>query len=302
MDAAATTREPAGVSPGAPQAPSRRGWLIVTLAALVVGAGLRVGEYARQRSYWHDEAALVLNVFEKPARELVGRLDSAQAAPPLFLLSQRGVYLTLGRSEFAMRLVPLLLALASLALFAALAWRVLPPDGAALAAIMFSLSDRLIWHGTEAKQYSGDVFVALVLLLCAVPRRDAVRSATSRLLRAAILAGVAVWFSHPVAFVFGGISLALLRPALREKRGALVFAACNALFAASFVALYVLSIRKQQVRQLYEYWGDRFVDFTEPLQLPGWLIVQTTQLFNYPYEMAGAVLLVIAVLGAWAWV
>src|SRR5687767_12304993 len=181
MDAAATTREPAGVSPGAPQAPSRRGWLIVTLAALVVGAGLRVGEYARQRSYWHDEAALVLNVFEKPARELVGRLDSAQAAPPLFLLSQRGVYLTLGRSEFAMRLVPLLLALASLALFAALAWRVLPPDGAALAAIMFSLSDRLIWHGTEAKQYSGDVFVALVLLLCAVPRRDAGEARCARL-------------------------------------------------------------------------------------------------------------------------
>src|SRR5687768_18032724 len=56
---------------------SRRRWLIVLLLALLVGAGLRVGQYLAQRSYWHDEASLVLNVFDKPARELLGPLDSA---------------------------------------------------------------------------------------------------------------------------------------------------------------------------------------------------------------------------------
>jgi hypothetical protein len=298
---------PRAVEPGRRgRTTAERRWLLVLIIALLLGAGLRIGQYLAQRSYWHDEASLVLNIFEKPAAELLGRLDSAQAAPPLFLLIQRGIYVTLGPSELALRLVPLVLGVASLGLFGMLTWRVLPADGAALAAIMFALSDRLIWHATEAKQYSGDVFVALLLLLCVVPPRhrdngDREISAARRLLRAALLASAAVWFSHPVAFMFGGISLALLPGALRERRIG-TYVAGNLLFAMSFAGLYLLSIRRQQVALLYDYWGDRFVNLSRPLKLPAWLLEQTSQLFNYPYETAGAVLLVLGVLGAWAWV
>ena len=55
------------------------------LVAVVLGIGLRLRQYLAQQPYWHDEAMLVLNIFDKDASGLLGPLDSAQAAPPGFM-------------------------------------------------------------------------------------------------------------------------------------------------------------------------------------------------------------------------
>ena len=266
--------------------------------AVIAGIVLRLVQYLWRQSYWHDEAYLVLNVTSLTYRQLVGPLPHAQSAPPGFLLAQKALFDMFGSSELVLRLLPLLLGCAAVVLMAILARRVLEPVGALTAVALFVLSDRLIAHAVEAKQYSGDVFLALVLLLVATSES---RTATRRLLIASLIAAAALWFSHPIIFVFGGIGLALLPAFLREARGrgALTFALCCLPAVLSFVALYVLSIRHQEVGDLYAYWADRFPDWQRPWMLPLWLIRMLIGLCRYPYEFGGEAVFALALAGAW---
>src|SRR3954468_4609931 len=120
------------------------------------GIGLRLVPWARNPPVWQDEAALVLNVIHLDFADYFGPLIHHQAAPPLFLVMERLALLTLGDSEAALRLPVLLLGCVSLVLFASLARRVLDPVPAAVAAGLFAVSDRLIWHAGEVNAYGAD--------------------------------------------------------------------------------------------------------------------------------------------------
>jgi len=288
---------------------ARRAVTLLLAAAILLGVGLRLKHYFARHAYWHDEASLVLNIFEKNAKQLLGPLDLAQAAAPGFLLLERGVYVLLGRSELAMRLPPLLASLAGIAIFSWLAWRLLASGNerggsriALLVIVLWSCAERLIWHAAEAKQYSIDVLVALTLLAVAL-RED--RNETARLVTCAAIAAVAVWFSHATAFVFGGVSLALLPAMIRSQRGRgmVTWMAANALFGVSFLALYFASVRNQQVNALYEYWAAGFVDFSKPWIIPVWMFRGMMGIANYALDLGGPVLLPLAALGAYVlWV
>src|SRR3712207_5144043 len=91
-----------------------RGYRAALLALVLSGIGFRAAQYLSQRSFWEDESFIVLNLRDKTAAELLGRLDHDQAAPPLFLLIQRGVVVTLGPTEFGLRLLPLAAGIGSL--------------------------------------------------------------------------------------------------------------------------------------------------------------------------------------------
>src|ERR1700736_2625255 len=84
-------------------------WLVV-----LAGTGCRVAQFLANPSYWHDEALVVLNVMHKTAPQLLGRLDYAQAAPPLFLIAERGMLLAFGPNEYALRSISLACGVVSL--------------------------------------------------------------------------------------------------------------------------------------------------------------------------------------------
>src|SRR5581483_9607551 len=244
MTAPAPAPAPGGTDVTAPAESAdreRRICLRIVIAMVLIGCLFRVAQYAARISYWHDEAALVMNIMDDTPRQLMGRLDWGQASPPLFLWIEKGLYDALGASEYALRLVPLTASLAGLVLFALLAWRVLPPIGAAAVAL-FAMADKLIWHASEVKQYSGDAFAAVLLIYLAIgARRPA--SIALRFLVISLVAAVLAWFSHPAAIVFGAVSLALL-PGI-ARRGAKAMATWligNLLVVVSFAALYQLSI------------------------------------------------------------
>src|SRR5258707_969156 len=149
-------------------------------------------------------------------RELLQPLDFAQAAPPLFLWVERGMYRFFGAGEYSLRAFPLMLGLAALPLFGWLAWRLLTPGGAFLAPALFSLSYRAVDLCGDVKQYSADVFVAVALLSAALgsppdspPRRMGLLCA---------VAAVGTWLSFPAVFVFGALSLVLLPGCIRAGR------------------------------------------------------------------------------------
>lgn len=197
----------------------RIAWRNALIAVVVAGCVFRLAQYLADRSYWPDEALLTLNIMNRPARELAGLLDYKQAAPPLFLWVERGLFVAFGGSEYVMRAVPLAASIATLILFALLARRLLSPAAAGVAVALLAWSDRLIWHASEVKQYSGDVLCATLLFYLAFGMRRPI----SDIVRFAVIslgAAVLIWFSHPAAIIFGAVSLTMFFRVLRSDDGA----------------------------------------------------------------------------------
>ena len=77
----------------------------VMLAALVLlGAVLRIYQYAADRSLWLDEAALAHNIIQRGFGQLVAPLDYAQIAPLGFLWLEKCAVVLFGSSEYAFEL------------------------------------------------------------------------------------------------------------------------------------------------------------------------------------------------------
>lgn len=289
--------------------------------SLALGAMARIYQYLLGPSYWGDEAAIIRNVFTRSWRQLLQPLDYAQAAPPLFLLLHRVVYLVLGPSELAMRLPSLLMGLAAMIILAILAWRYLPPTCALLAVSFFAFLDVVIFqHSFEVKQYSADMLMSVLLLLAAVPPvrwPGAISGAASaaptgmtparRLLPTAFLAALALGFSFPTLFVFPAISLAagahLLGGCARSggrpgRRVLAVYMAANLLFLASFAAMYALVLRQPTNERLMEFWrtNNGFPDCAGLHAFGIWAWHTFIQWISYPLKSWALGIVVLALL------
>jgi hypothetical protein len=211
------------------------------LALVLAGIGLRLGEYALNRSLWLDEAFLALNIKERGFDELFGALDFNQAAPAGYLLLAKSATLLFGDSEYALRSVALIASVASVPLFWMSARRIIAPWAAVLAIGLFALGGGLLLHAAEVKPYSSDVLVAVLLLLLALTRWPSGPLSLWRSIAAGLLAASLVWISYPAAFVVAGLGTILfvetiLRHDRQTARNLVVMAA---LAAGSFAVLSV---------------------------------------------------------------
>jgi hypothetical protein len=230
-------------------------WLLLGLGAL-----LRLRAYLFDRSLWLDEAALALNITGRPFGRLLQPLDFDQVAPLGFLFVERGAVTLFGRSEYALRLFPLLCGIASLFLFWKLAERVLSAGAAAVAVGLFAVADRLIYYSSETKPYSTDVAIGLLVWwVVAQGEGPAGAARPHRWWVTAVVGAIAIWFSHPVVFILAGIGLHWGWVQVKEKEwGAFgASAVTGATWLASFAGAYVVSLRSaSQSPQLQEFWGE----------------------------------------------
>jgi 4-amino-4-deoxy-L-arabinose transferase-like glycosyltransferase len=264
--------------------------------ALTIGVLCRVIQYAADQSYWHDEAAVVLNVRSHTALQLFGPLDFVQAAPPLFLVAERGMFLLFGPSEWSMRLLPLLIGIGTLFLFASLARRLLSAPWAVVAVAGFAMGDRLIWHSCESKPYIVDLFVSLVLAQLAIGPGEA-RLAGQRMLRVAVAATVAMWCSYTAALAFAGVSLALLPAVVAERAGWRRYIVANLLPGAAFLVVLFTSIHAQRSDDLQNYWIEDFLPVAHPFGCAAWLGHHLFSLFNYATPLASPAVTIGAIAG-----
>ena len=271
-------------------------WIIAGFVTL--GAVGRLKQYIARPSYWNDEAAVVANVMSRDWRHLLDRLDYAQAAPPLFLWIERGLYQCFGSSEYSLRLFPLSCSLLALFLYAKLAWRTLPPTSACWAVGWFSLFQKILHHGIDVKQYPSDICVAVALLLIAFGGEEN-NSAGRRMLLLSMAAAFALWLSFPVVFLFGALSLVLLPECFRSgKKGMTVWLAGGALVLVSFIGLSRAALSHGGDPSLVEFWHASFPDFHRPATIPLWLGHEVYNLFAYPFDSFGGFTTALAILGS----
>lgn len=208
---------------------------------VVAGGVLRLSQYLANTSLSLDESLLALNLRHKSFSQLFDQLDFNQAAPPGFLVVQKAAVALLGDGEYALRAFPLVASLASIVLFPLLARMILDETMTVVATALFAVAGAVVDYAATGKQYGVDVFAVVLLSwlgLRAVQRR---RSADVALVTVAGF--LAVWISHPAAFVVFAVGVTLIAQALasREPRRVVVTAAICLAWFGSFGAAYALS-------------------------------------------------------------
>jgi hypothetical protein len=261
------------------------------VVCVAIGVGLRGHAYLRNPSLWIDEAMLALNVVHRTTPELLQPLDLNQGAPVGYLFLSKLTVKLLGTGELALRLPSFVAGVAGLFLFVALAYRALPLAAARLAVVLFALSPFLIGYSAEFKQYELDATIAVALVTVGLPvwRNEA---GQGRAVGLALAGAASVWFSHPAAFVLGGVGLAILADAAaRRDRAALAArTAVVACWAASFAACYWFVLRKLGLNPyLLDYWSGKFLPL--PPTRPGdfaWVVHHILEFFERPGGFAAA--------------
>jgi Dolichyl-phosphate-mannose-protein mannosyltransferase len=259
-------------------------WYVhLALGLVVVGVIGRLVRYFLQFPIWGDEAFVAINFLHRDFAGMLHGLEYFQIAPVLFLWGELAVTKLLGPSELALRLLPSLASLASLALFWRLAWSTVPPLAALFAVGLLAVARWPVTMGAFVKPYSCDLLMALVLL---VPASEWLRRPQQlRWLVVLVLATpIALSASYPTLFVAGGVGLALLPTAWGSRwAGRGLFIAYNAFVAVALILnWYAAANQQHDAAWLQQYWGDAFPPWSL-WPLVEWLVlIHVGQLMAYP--------------------
>ena len=275
-------------------------WFV--LLAVLFGLVCRLSQYAANTSIWHDEAYVALSILHKSFAGLLGPLDWNEASPPGFLVVEKLVAAFLGRSEYALRLVPLVAGLAGIICFVGLARRVCGAGVAPFfAVLMMAASAKLIVQSNEVKHFTMDLLLAVLLGWLAI-RIWHLRSPGRALLAWGALGAAGLWLSYASLFVFAGTSLALAPRVIRAWHWP-VWATYLAANLAVLISLVLLlgPIRAQLSEEMLGFWAKSFPDTSSLAALVYWLGRSHLGLFNYFWRPFGGVLIPLALLGGVRW-
>ena len=256
---------------------------------LYLGLAGRAIRYALKFPLWEDECFLCVNFIDRSFAELLLPLTYHQVAPPLFLWLERAAVLLLGYSEWSLRLLPFVASIAALFLFRYLARQLLSPLGQLVGFGMFAIAYPGIRYAAEAKQYSTDLFAALLMMsLCVAWFRT---RQIGWLIGLAVLVAPLLWLSYPAAFVAGGASLAIGWTLVAQGLGkvpvrdGLAWLGMNFGILIGFGTLMGV-IRRQSAAELgfmTDYWQNTFPPLAEPLKLLVWFIqAHTSEMMAWP--------------------
>ena len=292
----------------------------LALALVLLGVAWRTVRYLLRFPFWGDEAMLAVNFALLDYGQLAQRLENCQIAPLLFLWAERAAFDWLGPSELSLRLLPYLAGVASLGLFWRLARLALPPLGEMLAVGFLAVAIWPVSMSTQAKPYSLDLLVPLLLLVPAAEwMTDPGRTRWLAVL--SLIAMPAMLTSYPAVFVAGSVCLALAPLAWRQ--GA-VARAWLAAYAVAMLAGFAIgmAVGKNHLATptggvtteagMSSFWESGFPPGS-PLAAAWWFVLTTAgQVCPYPVGaphggsaltfalcLVGGVVLVQS--GRWAW-
>ena len=237
--------------------------LLIPLASAatiaVVGVGVDVYQWAGPPPFWLDEETIVLNIRDRGFLELAGPLWFGQSAPLGWLALQRVVLLTLGPTELALRLVPLLFGIATVAAAVWIGSRWMGRLGAAVLVLLCWGGALIMHYRFEVKHYTADAFWGLLLPPLAMWALEG-RTARDRTRRIVVWWGVAAvgqFFANGALLVTPACALFLCLMSWRREglTAALKVVNSSAVWLAAFGAHYVLSVRYTHGSSyLRKYW------------------------------------------------
>ncbi|HEX8428065.1 glycosyltransferase family 39 protein [Hymenobacter sp.] len=178
----------------------------IVIGLVLIGVFLRLFHYYDNRSFWIDELYLNGNLIRLGFLELVtSPMDYEQKAPLGYLWAVKFAVILFGEGERALRLFSLLCGLGSLLIFVPVAKYFLKPWAALVAIGILAMGEPFIYHSTEAKQYSAELFAAVLALHLFIKFQHSFK--ISSLLLWGVSGGILVWFSYSSIFILAGIAI-----------------------------------------------------------------------------------------------
>jgi hypothetical protein len=129
--------------------------------------------------------------------------------------------------------------------------------------VLFALSPEVIFHTVEVKQYSGDVFAALVAAWLGLRLWERTPSLPESI-GYGLLGAALLWTSHAATFALGGVAICLLIGAAVRRDGPRLLRLSPALglWFVTVLGLYLLALRNLTHHSfLVGYWQTSFPPF-----------------------------------------
>lgn len=240
----------------------------ILLALLIITLAAQIRTYdLGGRSLWLDEASVANWASQSSLKEV---LASMGPAPPFFIIALHYIVKFFPNNEFTLRLLPCLFGIGSLALIYLVARRI-NDKAALLTLILFSFSYPLVYYSKELKQYSGDVFFALLLVF--LTERIVTKNTLRNWVLWVVFSSLALGFSHTAAFVIPGLSLVLLLQSIGSRRRNILpkWLLSNAVVGFVFILIFYFVTRGQIQDWLVAYWRGFYPDTTSSKNLLLWL-------------------------------
>lgn len=229
---------------------------------IVLGVFLRLRQYFANRSLWVDEASLALNIINRTFNDLMLPLDYDQAAPLGFLVIQKFFVSILGSQEYILRLFPLISGIVSTYLIYRIASEYFGKFGV-FAALLFAISEWMIYYSSELKQYSSDVMIALSLIYFSLSYlKSEIQKKEAVFL--GLLGVFAVWVSHPSIFILSAVLPLLIIEKWIKKDYPQIgwLLGIAVIWFGTFLITYMISLNNLIGNEdLQNYWGDNFAPF-----------------------------------------
>ncbi len=268
-------------------------WL--TLAAI----GLRIYHFLRNPAVWCDEIWILRNITDKTYIEQLGPLFDIQAAPPLFLWSERSIWLLFGDNIFALRSLPLLASCLGMLLLYRSGRLILSSAAIPWVIFIFGFSNNLVDYTCEVKPYVIDAFFALLVLWLFLETRS--WRLGVRLLMFVAICPLVIFSSYPGCFVCGSLLTALLPSVWQIRRSVTIWAAycfLTAVVFGSFALVYFGPIQAQRTDVLQSLWID-YPNWREPWTVPVWTAGSLFRLFEHFWRPTGVILVAPLAVGIW---
>lgn len=247
---------------------------IATYGAVLLGLALRIRQFVESPAQWLDEAMLSSSIVQFDAlRLLKGALLYGQSAPPGYLLLERALVFCLGPADWVLRAFPFACSLFTLLATVPLSRKLLHGVARPIAVALVATAAPFILFAGQAKQYSSDVAMTVLLLwlACELLERPAARGLRS----GALLVGVlAPWVSLPAVFTLVAICVTLVHAELRSHRAAgrlraprlstLLLVGVWGLTSLAALRFNRTQVTPEMLRTLYEYWEGAFMPRPPP--------------------------------------
>ena len=137
--------------------------------ALILGGVLLIGAIMRlsylDRSLWLNEAWVANSIRSPTLNDAFYYDDWLQTTPPLFVVISRVITTLFGTSNVAFRIFPAVAGIISILLFSFIAGRLLKPNYAMIATLLFVFNPRLILYSQSLKQYCTDVLSGVIFIV-----------------------------------------------------------------------------------------------------------------------------------------
>lgn len=267
--------------------PSQNPWAFLIWAFIVIGIFLRVFHYFDNRSLWIDEVYLASSLIKMDFLQLATPpLAYEQKAPIGFLWIVRLAVLAFGKGEMALRLFPLICAIASLFVFRSVCRFFLKPLGVTVAVGLLALAPPIVYHAVEVKQYSSDLLATALALYSYTRYYDKLK--IPQLFIWGTWGAVLVWFSYSVIFTLAGMAFAVCLTYLFQKNWKALFYVLIpfSMWLISFAVNYFLFTYKHADSEWLLYWfrvREAFMPFppTSAADIK-WFFSQAYLLLEYP--------------------